>query len=79
MTSFTPMTRDEGVARRKNSVVIALVLFVMVVSFYVVTIVKLQGNVAKRMGMKSAGSAQTGQLVTTPTNKSKSSSPAQSN
>ncbi len=66
MTSFTPMTLEEGRARRKNSIVIGLVLLVLVVSFYIVTIVKLQGNVAKRMGM---GGTTGSQQVPSPSNK----------
>ncbi len=69
MTSFTPMTLQEGRARRKNSIVIGLVLLVLVASFYIVTIVKLQGNVAKRMSMESRGAVQSGKPVSTSTSK----------
>ena len=73
MTSFTPMTLEDSNSRRKNSLVIGLVLFALVALFYAVTIVKLQGNVAKRMSMKSTGSQQTGQVVSTTGNKAASS------
>ncbi len=82
MTSFTPMSIQEGRARRKNSVVIGLVLLVLVASFYIVTIVKLQGNVAKRMSLGSASGEQAGQLVSPSKDKaaiSKKSSMGQGN
>ena len=69
MTSFTPMSIEEGHARRKNSLVIGLVLFALAVLFYAVTIVRLQGNVAKRMSMPSLPNAQTSIVVSPSTTK----------
>ena len=82
MTSFTPMTIEDSNSRRKNSLVIGLVLFALVALFYAVTIVKLQGNIAKRMSMKSMSSQQTGQVVTSTDKKaaiSKNTSTGQGN
>ncbi len=69
MTSFTPMSSEEGQARRKNSIVIGLVLFAMVALFYAVTIVRLQGNMAKREAMASQSGGKTS--VAVPTSSSK--------
>ena len=51
--TFSPLSEEESRSRRKMSFVIALILGVMVTSFYVVTIVRLQTNMAKRAKMKN--------------------------
>ena len=51
---FAPLSIKEGLARRKNSIAIALVLVFLVILFYAVTLVQLQGNMAKRKEMKPA-------------------------
>ena len=43
------MSEDELKKRRRRSVAIALILVGMVVLFYVITIVRLGGNVAERV------------------------------
>lgn len=62
--SITPMTRLEGQSRRKLSVTIGVILALLVMLFYAVTVVRLQGNVAKRLSMQSGASMPKQELVT---------------
>ena len=57
MTAIQPMTREQSKTRHKNSVAIGLALGLLVLMFYAVTIVRLQGNVAKRSAMSNAAAA----------------------
>ncbi len=53
------LSEEEKKSRNKMSIVIGLILSLVVVSFYVVTLVKLQGNVAQKiiLDKKAAASA----------------------
>ena len=57
MTSIDPMTPTELQSRRKMSITIGLILAFLVVAFYAVTLVRLQGNMVKRAELDAASSA----------------------
>lgn len=48
MTAVPERDRDDQKKRRRRSIAIALILVSLVVLFYVITIVRLGGNVADR-------------------------------
>ena len=64
MTTLTPLSLEEGRARRKMSIAIGLVLAFLVVAFYAVTLVRLQDNVAKRIDSQGGANMSSGQTVT---------------
>ena len=55
ISDITPMSKEEGRSRRKTSITIGLILAFLVASFYVVTLVRLKGNVDKRHKIETTG------------------------
>ncbi|MCF6198174.1 MAG: hypothetical protein L3J67_02040 [Hyphomicrobiaceae bacterium] len=62
--SIPSLSEEEKKARNKMSIIIGLILSAVVVSFYVVTLIKLQGNVAQKLILdKAAAVRQTGAIA----------------
>ena len=65
--SIPSLSEEEKKARNKMSIIIGLILAVLVVSFYVVTLVKLQDNVKQKIILdKQAAASKAGVIVSDP-------------
>ncbi len=62
--SIPSLSEEEKKSRNKMSVIIGLILSVVVVSFYVVTLVKLQGNVAEKLVLDQKAAASKAETMT---------------
>jgi len=68
--SIPTLSEEEKKARNKMSIIIGLILLAVVVSFYVVTLIKLQGNVAQKIILdKQAVASEASAIVSVPKDK----------